>query len=359
MKRPFVPNKLPITLTSDEIISLLKLALDARVKIQEFNTLLDRSIISDTIISYFSMHESIESTKIEGTQATFNDVMASELSGEQSNDVQEVVNYLEALIYGRQKLSTLPISTRLFHELHSIILNNSRGQNRSPGEFRRIQNFIGPTSDIKDATYIPPEPQLISEYISNLEQYINNDELDSLDYLIKAGIVHAQFETIHPYLDGNGRLGRILIILYLLEKKVISKPSFFLSEELEKNKYKYYGLLNNLRSNTPEWYRWLEFFLKSSTNQAQKYVGKLIRIEAKYQELLELSKANHFRVDFVPFIFKKPYFMISDVQNELGISYNTAQNHTNKLVQAGILFHDGKLRNRIYHFYDVFDILNS
>ncbi len=359
MKKPFLLKKLPISLSSEEIIQLFQLAINARVKIQEFNTLLDRSIVSESVIMYFSMHESIESTKIEGTQATFHDIMESELSGENSNDVQEVINYLKALNYGTQRLATLPISTRLFHELHEIILRNSRGQNRLPGKYRGIQNFIGPTNDIKDANYIPPEPQLINEYISNLELYINDDSLDSLDYIIKAGVIHAQFESIHPYLDGNGRLGRILIILYLLDKKVISKPSFFLSEELEKNRFKYYGLLNNLRTDSPDWFRWLEFFLKSTITQAKKYVEKLVRIEAKYEEILTISNKNSIRIDIIQFIFKKPYFTISNIQNELGISFNTAQNHINKLVSAKVLFHNEKRHNRGYRFYDIIDILNS
>lgn len=260
MKKPFMPHKLPFKLEDEHIIKLYKLALNARVKISEFNILLERSIVTESAIMYFSMHESIESTKIEGTQATFNDVMESEITGHKSNDVQEVLNYLEALQHGEQRLKSLPISTRLFHELHSIILKDSRGQHRSPGEYRRIQNFIGPTGNIKDASYVPPEPNHVQELISNLENYMNDDDADDLDILIKTGIIHAQFETIHPYLDGNGRLGRILIILYLLDKGVITRPSFFLSEELEKNKFKYYGLLNNLRNDNPNWYNWLEFF---------------------------------------------------------------------------------------------------
>lgn len=359
MKKPFNPNKLPIQLDPDETIKLLQLALNARVKIQEFNTLLERSIVSESVIMYFSMHESIESTKIEGTQATFNDVLESELTGEASNDVQEVVNYLNALNHGSERLKSFPISTRLFHELHAIILKNSRGQHRSPGEYRKIQNFIGPTSDIKDATYIPPEPNLVNEYISNLENYINDDSMQELDVLIKAGIIHAQFESIHPYLDGNGRLGRILIILYLLDKKVITRPSFFLSEELEKNKFKYYGLLNNLRNESPNWFNWLEFFLKSSINQANKYVDKLLKIEARYNEMIALANDNNIRVDLVPLIFKRPYFKITDIQAELSISYNTAHKHVNKLVSLGVIFHDDKQRNRSYRFYDILDILNS
>ncbi len=359
MKKPFIPQQVPFKINDEHIIKLYKLALDARVKISEFNILLERSIVSESAIMYFSMHESIESTKIEGTQATFNDVMESEITGTKSNDVQEVLNYLEALQHGEIRLKSLPISTRLFHELHSIILKDSRGQHHSPGEYRKIQNFIGPTSDIKDASYIPPEPHLVSELISNLENYANNDEADDLDILIKAGIIHAQFETIHPYLDGNGRLGRILIILYLLDKQVITRPSFFLSEELEKNKFKYYGLLNNLRSDTPNWFNWLEFFLTSALKQANKYVDKLVRIESRYNEILEIAEEHSIRTDLVKIIFDRPYFTIPDIQKLLDVSYNTANSHVNKLAQLGIIYPDDKVRNKIYRFYDIIDILNN
>jgi Fic family protein len=269
------------------------------------------------------------------------------------------MNYLEAIHHGQARLKTLPISTRLFHELYEIILKESRGQNRSPGEYRKIQNFIGPTGDIKDASYIPPEPQRISEYIDNLEQYINGNYEDQLDILIRAGIIHAQFETIHPYLDGNGRLGRILIILYLLDNNIISKPSFFLSEELEKNKFKYYGLLNHLRNDNPQWYNWLEFFLNSATKQADRYVDKLLKIEELHAAMISLAEQNEIRVDLINFIFTKSYFTISNVQEHLGISYNTASKHVNKLVQTGRVFADDKRRNKIYRFYDIVDILNG
>jgi len=358
MKKPFLPKQLPINLSNENLIKLFKLAIEARIKINEFNILLERSVVSESAIMYFSIHESIESTKIEGTQATFDDVMESEITGKKSNDVQEVLNYLDALQYGEQRLKTLPISTRLFHELHSIILKNSRGENRSPGEYRKIQNFIGPTSNIKDATYIPPEPQHIQNLISNLEIYANDDEIDDFDVLIKAGIIHAQFETIHPYLDGNGRLGRILIILFLLDKNVISRPSFFLSEELEKNKFKYYGLLNNLRNDNPNWYNWLEFFLISALKQANKYVEKLRRIEDRYNEIIEIAENNNIRTDLVKIIFHQPYFTIPDIQKKLDVSYNTASSNVNKLSKLGIIYPDDKARNKIYRFYDILDILN-
>ncbi|MCT4564378.1 MAG: Fic family protein [Maledivibacter sp.] len=359
MLKPFTPNYLPISLSEDNIIYLYKLTIDARVKIERFNSLLERSIISDEALVFFSLHESIESTRIEGTQTTFSQIMESDITGESNNDIQEVKNYLDALEYGKQKLKLIPISTRMFFELHSIILKDSRGQNRSPGEYRKIQNFIGPTSNIKDATYIPPEPNLISDYMSNLEKYINDDYEDNLDYLIRAGIIHAQFESIHPFLDGNGRLGRILIMLYLLDKKVISKPSFFLSEELEKNKYKYYGLLNNLRTTTPKWKDWLEFFLISSAKQANKNIEKLTKIESLSNNLLNYAKEHGIRKDLIDFIFRKPFFTVNDVQTNLNISYNTANSHIQKLLASNKIFPDDRKRNRIFRFYEILDILES
>ncbi|MBM7614204.1 Fic family protein [Alkaliphilus hydrothermalis] len=359
MLKPFKPDYLPITLSQDDIIYLYKLALEARVKIERFNSLLERSIISDEALVFFSLQESIESTKIEGTQTTFSEIMEADITGYRSNDIQEVMNYLEALNHGKERLNLIPISTRLFLELHNIILKDSRGQNRSPGEYRRIQNFIGPTNDPKDATYIPPEPNSVPEYMSNLEKYINNEYDDQLDYMIRAAIIHAQFETIHPFLDGNGRLGRILIMLYLLDKKVISKPAFFVSEELEKSKYKYYGLLNSLRSSSPKWKDWIEYFLKASIKQADKNIDKLIKIETILSEMQDFAEKNNVRQDLISFIFRKPFFTINEVQTQLNISYNTANLHVQRLVKSNKIFADDKKRNRIFRFYDILEVLEG
>ena len=156
-----------------------------------------------------------------------------------------------------------------------------------------------------------------------------------------------------------GRLGRILIILYLLDKGVITRPSFFLSEELEKNKFKYYGLLNNLRNDNPNWYNWLEFFLTSALRQANKYVEKLRKIETRYTDILSLSEENGLRSAIVKLIFDQPYFTVPDIQKRLNVSYNTANSHIGKLAQLGIIYPDDKVRNRIYRFYDIIDILNN
>lgn len=360
MKKPFHPKLLPISLLTADLIDIMKLEIDARVKIERYNSILERSPIQEEIFLIFSLDESLQSTRIEGTQATFDEVLSSEITGEKRVDVVEVLNYMRALEKGVELLKTFPISTRLLLNLHEILLKNATGESRNPGEYRKIQNFIGPTSRIEDATYIPPESNLISEYMSNLEKYINDDNMDSqLGYLVKTAIIHAQFESIHPFLDGNGRMGRILIILYLLSKNVISKPTFFISQELERNKFKYYALLNNLRNENPNWIEWIRFFLKSSISQAEYYVNKLEKIEALYNDLLKVSESYNIRMDIIKHIFKSPVFDIVSVQNKLGISYNTVKSNIDKLIKSGKIYPDDKKRNKTYRFYDLLDIMRS
>jgi len=359
MKKPFVPKELPIVLGVECENRLHRKVVDIRVKINRFDMMLERSPVSETAMMFFSLNESVESTKIEGTQATFDEVVESQTTGKINTDIQEVNNYLEALSMGEDLLKNIPISTRMFHQLHKILLKDSRGENRSPGEYRKIQNFIGPTDKIKDASYIPPEPQLVAGYMGNLEKYINDEFDDDIDPLIKAGIIHAQFETIHPFLDGNGRLGRILIMLYLLDKKVISKPSFFISEELEKNKFKYYAMLNNLRSDKPKWEEWLEFFLVSASNQADKYINKLERVEELYYYMKNYAEENNIDEKYVRSVFNHLIFTVKDIQNELGVSYNAALSNIKKLADSGKIFSDNSMRNKIYRFYDLLDVLRG
>ena len=359
MKKSFLPKILPIELNDKDLLKLYKKSAEAKVKLTKFNMLLENSPVQETAIMFFSLNESVESTKIEGTQATFDEVLESEITGNKNTDVQEILNYLEALQVGFKSLDRTSINTRLFLELHKIILKNSRGENRSPGEYRKIQNFIGPSNRIEDASYIPPEPQKVEEYISNLEKYINDEIEDDIDPLIKAGIIHAQFETIHPFLDGNGRLGRILITLYLLDKKLIYKPTFFLSEHLKKNKYKYYALLNKLRNDNPNWPGWLEFFLEVAVAQSDFYIEKLQKVEELFAEMTKFAEGNEIDKNIVMFLFKKPFFRIIDISSTLSCSYNKARTSTLKLSEAGKVFADDKRRNKIFRFYDLIDIFKK
>lgn len=357
MLQPFTPKLLPIALTDTETISLLRKETNARVKIERFNSLLERSVIKKELIMLFSMDESIQSTRLEGTQTTASEVFEAELTGKKTQDTQEVLNYVHALDLGVSLLQSLPLSTRVFLKLHEIILANSRGQNRNPGEYRKIQNFIGPSKRIEDATYIPPEPQLVPDLISNLEKYINDDYEDSFGYLIRAGIIHGQFESIHPFLDGNGRLGRILLILYLYDKKVTTYPAFFVSEELERNKFKYYAMLNGLRTTTPKWYDWLNFFLISAEQQAENYINKLTRIENLYESLIDFAEKHSIHHDFVRVMFSFPMFNVKTMAQKLSLSENTIRRYCNLFLEHNLIYSDDKRRNRQYILYDLLDII--
>lgn len=359
MKKPFKPRNLPIEMCHKDIIEILKLENEARAKVEKFNSILERSIIKQELLMMFSLKESIQSTRIEGTQASFSEVIEASATGKKNKDINEVMNYFEALSNAQILLKENPISTRMFLKIHEIILRDGRGKNRSPGEYRQIQNFIGPTSKIEDASYIPPEPQLIDEYMSNLEKYINNSYEDDFGLLSRAAIIHGQFETIHPFLDGNGRLGRILIIIYLLDKGVITYPSFFVSEELEKNKFKYYALLNGIRLEEPKWKEWIMFFLDSSIKQAEKYIEKLVTIEELYNILNDFAKAKKINSEAILFIFNRPIFTIKGMQEELGVSYNTARRYTNELVEGGKIYADDRKRNKMFNFYDLVNILQN
>lgn len=358
MKKPFNPKLLPLETENEIKLRTTNKLIEARLKIKEFDILLEKSPVGEIVLNLFLLNESVQSTKIEGTQATFVDIIESKVTGYKSQDLQEVQNYIEALETGRELLKTIPISTRLFNSLHKILLKDSRGASRNPGEYRRIQNFIGPTNKIEDATYIPPEPQHINSLIGNLEEYINGD-ISVLDPLLKSAIIHAQFESIHPYLDGNGRLGRVLIMLYLLENKVISQPSFFISEELEKNKFKYYTLLNNLRSDNPKWFEWIEFFLDSAIKQADKYLAKLKAVDEYYAKAINFASDNNIHINYINVIFEKIVLTSKDFEGRVDVSYNTINKNINKLVDAGFLYADDKKRNKVYRAYDLlvrFDI---
>ncbi|MGL4539223.1 Fic family protein [Cetobacterium sp.] len=337
MKKPFNPQMLPLSLENDIKLKTMQKLIDARLKIKEFDILLEKSPVGEIALNLFSLNESVQSTKIEGTQATFTDVIESKVTGAKSEDLQEVQNYIEALEIGQDLLKSIPISTRMFHKLHEVLLKKSRGSNRSPGEYRKIQN--------------------IDKLIGNLEHYINSEDCNTLDALLKAAIIHAQFETIHPYLDGNGRLGRVLIMLYLLETKVISKPSFFISEELEKNKFKYYTLLNNLRADNPNWLDWIDFFLDSAIKQADKYLGKLKAVDEYYSKAINFASDNNIHINYVNIMFEKIVFTSKEFEGKIDASYNTINKNINKLVQGKFLYADDKKRNKIYRAYDLLDIL--
>ncbi len=360
MKQPFKPNHLPPNISIEELFKLQPKLLEATKLLSKTDEMLRLSPISTFIVGYFSMKESVQSTKIEGTQATFSEVLEANANKTENNDIREVNNYNEALAFGTDYIKQYPITTRLFHQLHSIILNKSRGSNADMGSFRKIQNFIGPTNKIQDATYIPPEAQHLNDYIKNLEEYINNDEMDTnIPAVLKSAIIHAQFEIIHPYLDGNGRLGRVLIILYLMDKGIISNTSFFISEELERNKFKYYGLLNNLRKENPDWFDWLDFYLSAIISLCKTKIDNLTTTESIYKKYINFATDNKINIQVIDAMFNKLIFSTSDIVNETNLSYSTVRKNIAKMLEAKLLFANDKRRNKLYYIYDVIDVFTK
>jgi Fic family protein len=258
------------------------------------------------------------------------------------------------------KLFVFPISTRLFKALHTTLMSNHvRGSNRSPGEYRRIQNFIGPEGcTLETATFVPPEPQLVDHYMGNLEQYIN-DPKDHLNDLIRVAIIHAQFETIHPFLDGNGRIGRILIPLYLFNRKVIDYPNFFLSEALEKDKHKYYRYLNDTRY-AGDWNQWIKFFLEAVQTQADKNIRMINDVNQLYEHDLHTAQSlinSSGITKLIDAMYQKPIFTVRSISKTAEISEMTCRRYLSILEQNRVIFSDGKQRSKTYYYYNLLDKL--
>ncbi len=373
MKKPYEPFTLPI----DKLINInefINELLEANKLIGVYEVLLSRSKIDPKLLlTPITLQEAIQSTKIEGTQVTLDDML--EYGADESkknNNIKEVINYSMALRKGESLIRRIPISARLIKEMHKILLSGElRGNSRNSGEFRSIQNFIGPQGcTIQTASYIPPEPQLVPDYMSNLERYIN-EPTDNLNDLIRIAIIHAQFETIHPFLDGNGRIGRILIPLYLYDKKFISSPNFFISESLEKDKFKYYKLLNDTRVVISEdsievasqrWNAWIKFFINAIINQANKNIILIEKIDNLYNETLDNSEVlinSNRLIDIVNVMFEKPIFTKKTILENVDIPSSTLGVYLNKLEEKQVIYSNGKSRNKKYYFYDLINILRQ
>jgi len=361
--KPFVPHKLPIEDYVDPM-KYYNILVSANTNVGKYEVMLRKSKVKeDFLITPLSLQEAVQSTKIEGTQITFDEVLEFDLeknNKNENNDAREVLNYYEALNYGKEALSRMPISTRMFKELHKILLSGGvRGESRAPGKYRSVQNYIGPENcTMETATFIPPEPQLVKRYMSNLERYINEPN-DDLHPLVRIAIIHAQFETIHPFLDGNGRIGRILIPLYLYNVDLIDYPNLFISETLEKDKHKYYELLNGTRKKD-NWNEWIIFFLESVNKQARKNIDTIEEIDSLYEKdlekAMELINSTNI-VDLFTSMFQRPIFNVKTISSLAGIPDSTCRRYLSILEDNHIIFSDNEMRNRKYYYYNLLDLL--
>ena len=265
--KSFIPNKINYDWVWNDS-ELNKLLAEANLQLGTLNGFAEQI---PNIDIYIKMHVKVEankSSRIEGTRTTIDEDLLEilDVNPEKRDDWQEVQNYVEAVNYGINRIKELPVCTRLIKEIHTILMQGVRGEHKNPGEYRTSQNWIG-GSRPSNAIYVPPIPNEVGNCLSDLEKFINNDEINTPD-LIKIAMIHYQFESIHPFLDGNGRIGRILIPIYLLSKGLISKPCFYISDYIEKNKEVYYDFLSRVRTQN-DMISWIKFFLEATIETAK------------------------------------------------------------------------------------------
>ena len=315
----------------------------------------------------FLRREAVLSSRIEGTQASLVDLYAFEaeppLFGEpeRHGDVQEVQNYVRALEYGIEHLEELPLSLRLLREMHAILMEGVRGTRRDPGEFRRIQNWIGaPGAEAEEASYVPPPPGEILEALGSLEQYIHRQT--GLPPLVDIALVHYQFEAIHPFLDGNGRIGRLLITLMLIERDLLPEPLLYLSAYFERHRSDYYDHLLTV-SQKGAWEDWLLFFIRGVLTEARdaaRRAGRLFDLRESYREHFQREGAGANRFAAMDHLFARPVTDINELSKALSVSFEAARRLVNSLEEEGLLEEiTGRRRNRVYAARQVIEVLQS
>ncbi|MFD1205598.1 Fic family protein [Sporosarcina contaminans] len=367
MKSPYSLPMLPLSFSPETELKLYRKVVEASSKLERLKEKLNYSIVNKSFLELLTLFESVESTRIEGTQVTFSDMLEDQLEISEDWQKVEVRNYREALQTGIEEIRNgYPLSERLIRRLHATLMKDARGAISAAGQYRRVQNFIGPSNNPKEASYIPPEPQLMDEYMKNLELFMNGhpykeEQPQELHPLIKCAIIHGQFESIHPFLDGNGRLGRILIVLYLLQTKLIESPFFFLSEELEKEKFRYYAFLNGIRGigrKNPDWEGWIVFFMDATIRMADHQYEKLDRAEQLFKEGVKRITKNSTRKVWGT-LFHSPITNAAQIANYTGLTQQTVRSGLQELEQLGMVFGDDRRRNRKYYFYDLINIIQG
>lgn len=308
---------------------------------------LDGSVLTlpnpDLFVFMYVRKEAVLSSQIEGTQSSLQDLLAAEaklFNPDAPKDVEEVLNYVSAMKHGLARLDALPVSTRLIREIHAKLMHGVRGERLDPGELRRSQNWVGPGgSTINTATFVPPPPQEVPEAMSQLEKFLHAD--DGLPPLVKIGMAHVQFETIHPFLDGNGRVGRLLITFLLTERGVLHKPVLYLSHYFKAHRQQYYEHLNAVRV-AGAWEAWMGFFLQGVTEVATEAADTAKRVLALREEHRRviadrLGRAAGSGHRVLEKLFQQPIVSVGDVRETTGTSIQAANTLVSRLVDAGIL----------------------
>lgn len=355
---PLPPNP-PINVSGE----LLKELIDANKKIATLEGLSSRIPSMNLFISMYVRKEALLSSQIEGTQCTLEDILNPLIEDNSNRDISDVVNYIRATEFALNRLKVLPLCNRLIKEVHAILLESVRGQEKNPGEFRYSQNWIGGQgSTLKNARYIPPNLDDMLNSMSDLEKYINID--DTLDPLIQAALIHYQFETIHPFLDGNGRIGRLLITLFLMEKGILSTPALYISYYLKMNRIEYYDRMTQVRR-TGDYEQWVTFFLQAFADSAEDAIHTIDQLTALHDKSIamfdSLTKRQRMSVFKVfAYLEYNPIIDIQKTATTLRISYNTVAKAVSILVDYGILEQTAKSgKAKIYSYIEYLNILRK
>ena len=364
--RAFIPAPLPPDppiAMDDELQMLLSAADRALGRLDgSIQTLPD----SDLFVLMYVRKEAVLSSQIEGTQSSLNDLLRAEAriyDPDRPTDVREVSNYVAALNYGLERLSELPISVRLVRDIHEYLLKGVRGAHLQPGELRKSQNWIGPSgATLNEATFVPPPPHEVPKALGDLEHFMHAK--DSMPALTRIGLTHAQFETIHPFLDGNGRVGRLLITFMLCEQGTLQSPVLFLSHYFKANRDEYYEHLQNIR-NEGAWEAWLKFFLRGVVDVSQEATQTAraivnLRETDRDKIIHELGRVAGNALKVHELLFRFPLVSVNPVADMLEVSFTSANRLVERLVDIGVLAEaTGNARNRVFQYQNYINIFSD
>ena len=358
----FVPAPLPPEPPLELDADILTVLVRANRQLAALESIAARIPNMPLFVSMYVRKEALMSSQIEGTQATLEDVLDPLLEANTNRNVADVVNYIKATDYAVKRLETLPLCNRLLRETHAVLMEGVRGQEKYPGEFRRSQNWIGGQgSSLKTARYIPPSPEDMEIAMSDLEKYINTE--DGQDDLIRAALIHYQFETIHPFLDGNGRIGRLLITLYLMERKLLSSPVLYISYFLKRNRVEYYDRMSEVRR-SGNYEQWVRFFLQAVEECAQDAIETIDKLNALHEKdstaVSEMGRAAKNTALVFAYLEANPIIDIGKTAQALGLSFNTVSSAVKRLEDAGILTQtEAANRNRTFAYEAYLEILRN
>ena len=358
----FCPAPLPPVPELERSDELIKNLINANKSIAVLESVSSHIPNINLFVSIYVRKEALLSSQIEGTQATLEDVLDPMIESNTNQNVADVINYIKATEYAVLRLKELPLCSRLIKETHGVLMQGVRGQEKYPGEFRTSQNWIGGKgSSLKTARYIPPNPEDMQEAISNLEKFMNAE--DNMDSLVKIALIHYQFETIHPFLDGNGRVGRLMIILYLLEKGLLSAPVLYISYFLKKNRIEYYDRMTEVRSKG-NYEQWVNFFLQAvsdSAADATETIEKLYALHTENTEKIEsLGRARVTALRLLDYLEANPIIEINKTAQALSLSFNTVSSSVERLINLNILETSGnQSRNRTFSYESYLRILRK